>query len=153
MRATERFAILQRDRFRCGYCGATPGNELLQVDHIIPQSWNGSDNDENLITACDKCNNGKSDRVALPVQMTTGERDADGWLIWRRWGSWSIKVPQMANDLPVIATDAPGYEYFIELGDIREDWYGHIKDKHWATPEVLASLCDAIDFAEKLIVV
>jgi HNH endonuclease/Homing endonuclease associated repeat len=57
-----RFRVLRRDGFRCQYCGGTPQDGyLLHVDHKIPVSKGGETTEENLVTACSLCNNGKSD--------------------------------------------------------------------------------------------
>ena len=59
-----RWHVLQRDRFTCCACGAspalTPGIEL-HVDHIVPWSKGGKTVLENLRTLCSVCNLGKSD--------------------------------------------------------------------------------------------
>lgn len=57
-----RFEVLKRDGFACQYCGAKAPDALLHVDHIEPVSKGGSNDILNLITACQKCNSGKSDR-------------------------------------------------------------------------------------------
>lgn len=58
-----RWHVLQRDRFTCCACGAspafTPGVEL-HVDHIRPWSKEGETVLENLQTLCSICNVGKS---------------------------------------------------------------------------------------------
>ena len=58
-----RWRVLQRDRFTCCACGAspalTPGVEL-HVDHIAPWSNGGLTVLENLQTLCSRCNLGKS---------------------------------------------------------------------------------------------
>lgn len=56
--ATKR-AILTRDSFKCGYCGGKGDT----VDHIHPQSRGGENTWENLITACQRCNNKKANRT------------------------------------------------------------------------------------------
>lgn len=58
-----RFEILKRDNFQCQYCGRNPkeDNCKLHIDHIYPKSKGGRDIKDNLITACEKCNLGKSD--------------------------------------------------------------------------------------------
>lgn len=56
-----RWRILQRDGFTCQYCGQRAPNVVLQVDHRIPSSQGGTDDDANLVTACFACNVGKSD--------------------------------------------------------------------------------------------
>jgi hypothetical protein len=57
-----RFEVFQRDRFTCQYCGAQPPDVLLVVDHITAVSRGGGDTLDNLITACEPCNQGKADR-------------------------------------------------------------------------------------------
>ncbi|GAW29381.1 HNH endonuclease [Carboxydocella sp. ULO1] len=60
-----RFRVLERDGFRCAYCGRSPSEHgiTLHVDHVIPKSLGGSDLMNNLITACMECNEGKSNRI------------------------------------------------------------------------------------------
>lgn len=58
-----RWHVLQRDRFTCCACGAspaiTPGVEL-HVDHVQPWSKGGETVLENLQTLCSQCNLGRS---------------------------------------------------------------------------------------------
>lgn len=61
--ARARFDILERDGFRCRYCGATAKDDRLHVDHVEPVSLGGGNDPENLATACSACNFGKSDRI------------------------------------------------------------------------------------------
>lgn len=57
-----RYWVLNRDGFRCQYCGGTPSKGyVLHVDHVVPRSKDGPTTKENLITACLLCNFGKSD--------------------------------------------------------------------------------------------
>ena len=62
-----RFQVLQRDSFRgihrCVICGRSPQKHgvVLHVDHIVPWSRGGLTVLENLQTACEDCNLGKSD--------------------------------------------------------------------------------------------
>lgn len=55
-----RFEVFKRDGFQCAYCGKTPPEVALEVDHIEPKSKGGSDDINNLVTACFDCNRGKS---------------------------------------------------------------------------------------------
>lgn len=57
-----RFAVLERDDFRCFYCGKTGEETKLHVDHKISVANGGDDSLENLITACAECNLGKGSR-------------------------------------------------------------------------------------------
>ena len=57
-----RFKVLQRDRFKCCACGASPSinsNVELHVDHIKPWSQGGETTMDNLQTLCSLCNLGK----------------------------------------------------------------------------------------------
>lgn len=59
-----RWRVLQRDRFCCCGCGASPALTAgveLHVDHIVPWSKGGETIIENLQTLCSECNLGKSD--------------------------------------------------------------------------------------------
>lgn len=58
-----RWRVLQRDRFTCCACGASPALTLgteLHVDHVVPWSKGGKTLLENLQTLCSTCNLGKS---------------------------------------------------------------------------------------------
>lgn len=65
-----RFDVFKRDYFKCQYCGKTPPNVTLEVDHIHPKSKNGSDDINNLITACFDCNRGKRDNFLDSIPKT-----------------------------------------------------------------------------------
>lgn len=62
-----RFDVFKRDGFRCLYCGATPEKALLQCDHIHPVAHGGTNDIDNLVTACQPCNIGKG---ATPLNVT-----------------------------------------------------------------------------------
>jgi hypothetical protein len=61
-----RFEVFKRDLFTCQYCGATPPDVVLEVDHIEAVANGGGNEEGNLVTACFDCNRGKS-AVALTV--------------------------------------------------------------------------------------
>lgn len=54
-----RFEVFKRDGFTCQYCGAPPTKSVLHVDHIGPVALGGTNDIDNLITACAECNLGK----------------------------------------------------------------------------------------------
>lgn len=59
-----RLAVLQRDKFRCKYCGRAAADGVeLEVDHIIPISQNGTTVMSNLQTLCWECNRGKGSQI------------------------------------------------------------------------------------------
>lgn len=58
-----RVAILKRDGYVCGYCGA----EADTVDHMFPKVRGGTDDPSNLIACCRRCNSIKKDQVHARV--------------------------------------------------------------------------------------
>ncbi|HKE93909.1 MAG TPA: HNH endonuclease [Povalibacter sp.] len=54
-----RFEVFKRDYFTCRYCGAQPPDVVLVVDHIMPVAAGGPSTIDNLISACEACNQGK----------------------------------------------------------------------------------------------
>lgn len=54
-----RQAVFKRDKHLCQYCGS---RQDLTIDHVHPRSRGGEDTWENLVAACQKCNNRKGDR-------------------------------------------------------------------------------------------
>ncbi len=53
--------VFERDSYTCKYCGKVGGT--LEVDHVIPFSKGGSDELDNLVCACKKCNRQKKDKT------------------------------------------------------------------------------------------
>ena len=62
--AKKRFEILKRDNFTCGYCSRTSPEVVLEVDHVVPKAVGGTDDSDNLTTACRDCNRGKG-RISI----------------------------------------------------------------------------------------
>lgn len=54
-----RFKVFARDNFTCQYCGRKPPEVELVIDHIVPLCKGGTNDINNLITACQDCNLGK----------------------------------------------------------------------------------------------
>lgn len=106
-----RFEIFKRDEFTCAYCGQTPPAVILHVDHIVPVSKGGDASLLNLITACSKCNMGKSN---IPLDV----------------------VPASIEEMHVDARER--HEQLIEYNQWlreakvkRDEWALQLKD-HWA---------------------
>lgn len=55
-----RYEILKRDNHTCRYCGGTPPDVKLTIDHVTPVALGGTDEAHNLVAACQDCNYGKS---------------------------------------------------------------------------------------------
>ena len=72
-----RFEIFKRDGFRCKYCGAVPSDTvILEIDHVKPIAKGGTNDPDNLVTACFSCNRGKSN-VPLGVVSPSMETQAE----------------------------------------------------------------------------
>lgn len=54
-----RFDVLNRDAFKCRYCGNSPPHTTLEVDHVVPLCDGGRTILDNLASACKECNRGK----------------------------------------------------------------------------------------------
>lgn len=52
-----RTALLANAGFKCQLCGS---GQNLQIDHVVPHSWGGSDDISNLQVLCQRCNASKS---------------------------------------------------------------------------------------------
>jgi len=59
---SERYDVLKRAGFRCELCGVPADERALDVDHILPRKYGGTDDPENLQALCWKCNANKGDR-------------------------------------------------------------------------------------------
>jgi hypothetical protein len=62
--ASTRWQIFARDGFRCRYCGIQAGEPgvTLHLDHVVSVADGGTNAYDNLVTACQRCNGGKSAR-------------------------------------------------------------------------------------------
>jgi len=61
MATTPRDRARERFSSRCGYCGVSEVEvgATLTIDHHRPRSRGGSEDDENLVYACPRCNEHK----------------------------------------------------------------------------------------------
>lgn len=101
-----RFDVFKRDDFSCVYCGSSPPDVKLHADHMIPVVEGGSDDLDNLVTACDSCNLGKGPRplgsdvhpAASPENIEEmKERKAQVAAYRRHMRSW-LKQKRAAED-------------------------------------------------------
>lgn len=68
-----RYEVLRRDNHACRYCGATPPDVKLNVDHVVPAALGGSNAPTNLVAACTDCNAGKTS--SMPNAATVEDVD------------------------------------------------------------------------------
>ena len=59
--------IIMRDQHKCMYCGKSEGH--MTVDHIVPRLRGGRHTWENLVCACQRCNNKKANRTPAEARM------------------------------------------------------------------------------------
>jgi ATP adenylyltransferase len=59
---TVKYEVLSRAKFRCELCGISADERALEVDHILPRNFGGSDDPSNLQSLCYSCNAMKRDR-------------------------------------------------------------------------------------------
>jgi 5-methylcytosine-specific restriction endonuclease McrA len=59
--------VLRRDNHTCQYCGST---KKLTIDHVIPRAKGGLNTWENVVIACETCNQRKGNRTPLEANMT-----------------------------------------------------------------------------------
>lgn len=72
-----RFDVFKRDGFACKYCGATPSETVvLEVDHIHPVASGGTNEIDNLLTACFACNRGKGAEPLSVIPQSLEEKAA-----------------------------------------------------------------------------
>lgn len=62
-----RLELMQRDGFRCRYCGESVTAGTASLDHMTPQHAGGGNTPDNLATACLMCNSIKSGRTLVEV--------------------------------------------------------------------------------------
>jgi len=65
-----RDGILQRDGWLCHYCAGP----ATTVDHVIPRAKGGTNDEDNLVAACARCNSSKGDRIMPRRRFFEGER-------------------------------------------------------------------------------
>ena len=98
-----RYEVLRRDNYTCRYCGAFAPLAILVVDHVTPRKHGGPDKLENLITACQDCNSGKS--AAMP----------EGWLV--------DEVEQAAREWRGLPSREPDEDDLFEMQVYQDNLY------------------------------
>ncbi|HMR30643.1 MAG TPA: HNH endonuclease [Geminicoccaceae bacterium] len=104
-----RFNVFLRDRFACQYCLAPFPAPELTFDHLVPRSRGGRTCWTNIVTACNRCNLRKGNRLpkecgmhpaARPVVPTAHELRVNGRSFppnylhqsWRDYLYWDVEL-------------------------------------------------------------
>lgn len=113
--------VRQRAQCRCEYCHYPEllSSAPLSIDHIYPQSLNGSDDLENLALACRRCNERR-------YNFTTGidpDTGAEVSLFNPRQQIWSEHFIWSADALSIIGLTPTGRatSYRLDLNDERRN--------------------------------
>jgi hypothetical protein len=124
-----RFEIFKRDGFRCIYCGATPLNATLQVDHVVAVASGGTDDPANLVTSCGSCNSGKS---AVPLERRrydAGPQDREHLEQMQAYLAYQREIAELrkqaANDLAAFWESRVGpmsQDMFDRLEGLMREW-------------------------------
>ncbi len=144
----DKFKIAYRDDFSCQFCGLRPGSDNIEIGHLIPVSKFGSDNEENLIASCKKCNRSKSSLVAFPKSMCEEIDCLDPeWTVHRSFGKWQVKFhPEHGAVL-----EYTPYGYWIGADRAHEpDWESHIMSKGWPEPHKKGDFIEALYYFRRM---
>ena len=61
--------LLERDEYKCQYCGKELPTKELNMDHVIPRDRGGGTSWENVVISCIRCNSKKSNRLPKEAGM------------------------------------------------------------------------------------
>lgn len=131
---TMRFAVLKRDGFKCRYCKTT--DDELTVDHVLPVSLGGTDDPENLVAACEPCNQGKGSTPLDSEHVADIDADALRWaaamrraqdtketssreknnILGRIYQLWMDLSPTYAKDYVLPVDWSETVSYFLRAG-------------------------------------
>ena len=78
--------VLWRDDHQCQNCKGKSKDKVLQVHHIIPRKYGGSDRPDNLITLCSHCHKGFHDEtVKLKIKNPEKGYEHEAFMGIMRW--------------------------------------------------------------------
>ena len=123
-----KFKILYKSNFICSYCEVKHSSEHLHVDHLVPVSKGGGDQEKNLVCSCIKCNLGKSDNIIFPHNMIIDHDQYEpDFNIIKRFNDWAVMYN---NDCIGISYEPR--DYWIDSSRFKElDWNRQISSKKW----------------------
>ncbi len=59
--------ILKKSDGKCAHCGENLTYKNMTIEHVIPLSKGGTNEDRNLVALCKNCNNDKDDNIINPI--------------------------------------------------------------------------------------
>lgn len=145
-----RYEVLQRDYYRCRYCGRTAPDVKLTIDHLVPVSLGGEDKPENLVTACSDCNAGKSSSTVQPGMIAKVSYDALRWsAAMRRAGDVQrARLQELRAYIDLF--DSTWCDWTIKATGAHverpDNWRDSIENLLAAGLDIY-SICDAVDIA------
>lgn len=162
--ASLRWHVFARDGFTCRYCGARAGQDgvELAVDHVVSVKEGGDNHPDNLVTACRRCNSGKSSRslrdvptaqeIVKRVQAMTAnfeqqaeagraaieaKRDAEQQVVNIKCEAYGVKSVRMAVGEPRIALNL-----MVDFGaDKLLEWYSIAADRRVSEWRAIQYVC------------
>jgi hypothetical protein len=149
-----RFEVFKRDSFTCQYCGSKAPEVVLHVDHLVPVAAGGENDLLNLITSCEGCNLGKSDKALDDQSMLIRQRDQVERLNERRQQlqmllEWRDSLASIEDDyVEALQRALAKYSQFVAND------HGVRTIRKWLKKYSLADLLEALDtsFSQYLIV-
>jgi len=101
-----RFEVFKRDKFTCQYCGRAAPSIVLQIDHIHPVAKDGDNDILNLVTSCQECNAGKSDKtLSDDSAIQKRKRQLDDLQERREQIDMMVEWQASLIDLDILATE------------------------------------------------
>lgn len=125
-----RFRIFARDGYTCRYCGGTPPQVVLVIDHLHPVAEGGGNDDANLITACRDCNAGKGKKLLGTVAPT----EEDGRRI----------AQEYAEQIDLAAMAAEAARTRMVMRDAMSDYWASLTGLP-PTPSLLTLICNLVE--------
>jgi 5-methylcytosine-specific restriction endonuclease McrA len=118
--ATRR-VVRERAVFRCDYCHADERWQYVRftMDHVVPQSEQGSDEADNLVLACRNCNERRGNR-SQALDPLSGETVALFNPRTDRWGDHFAWDPEKLRIMGISATGRAT----VALLDMNDDRQG-----------------------------
>lgn len=90
--------LFARDGYTCQYCSRSQSalkvRECLTRDHVIPQSRGGSNEWDNVVTACSSCNTRKGNHLPEEIGMRPHTIPVEPHFVHLSWAIRRLSPPQ-----------------------------------------------------------